>query len=587
MLRELHVKNLAVLASASVRFGPGLNVLTGETGAGKSIVVDSLTLLAGGRASHELIRTGAERLTVSGVFALSPGGWQELLESAGLESEEGPEQGELLVRREISRGGRNRVFINDQPTTLRLLSELAPFLLRIHGQREELGLIAPDLQRHWLDRSGGAAATPLLNKVRRAFDAYEDLASRLRDLTGNQRLRWERIDLLRFQTSEIDAADLQAGEDQDLRREREQLRHGEAIGQALGSSLDLLADEEGAAAARLARSAAQLRKILPWEPAVDGWLQELEEVRIRTEELAGNLRHRLDELDTSPGRLDAVEERLAVVERLCRKYGGSVDEILSLRETLQEELAGLESDSESSDALRAKAQKALEDYRREASALSRARHTWGESLVQRMAQELAELGLDKSRLEVALEPRPWRDSPLEEAGQGIEFGPMGTDQVTFLFSPNPGEATQPLARVASGGELSRLSLALQLAAGGERASAQPTLVFDEVDTGVGGSQAASLGRKLQRLAASGQILAVTHLPQVASFGDGHFKVAKVVRSGRTHTQVSLLDGEQRMEETARMLAGKKVTEISRTHAEELLRTSARKGASKRRRKAMS
>ncbi len=587
MLRELHVKNLAVLASASVRFGPGLNVLTGETGAGKSIVVDSLTLLAGGRASHELIRTGAESLTVSGVFALPPGEWQQLLEAAGLESEEEQEQGELLVRREISRGGRNRVFINDQPTTLRLLSELAPFLLRIHGQREELGLIAPDLQRQWLDRSGGKVADSVLNKVRAAFAAYEGLASRLRDLTGNQRLRWERIDLLRFQSSEIDTADLRAGEDQDLRREREQLRHGEAIGQALGSSLDLLADEEGAAAARLARSSAQLRKILPWEPAVEGWLLELEEVRIRTEELAGLLRHRLDELDTSPGRLDAVEERLATVERLCRKYAGSVDEILGLRESLGVELEELESDSESSDALRAKAQEALEEYRQAAHTLTAARRTWGEALVQRMTQELKDLGLGKARLEVALESRPLRESPLEIGGRGVEFGPLGTDQVTFLFSPNPGEAAQPLARVASGGELSRLSLALQLAAGGERASAQPTLVFDEVDTGVGGAQAASLGRKLQRLAASGQILAVTHLPQVASFGDGHFKVAKGVRGGRTHTEVSLLDGEKRVEETARMLAGKKITELSRSHAEELLRTSARKGASGQRRKEMS
>lgn len=576
MLRELHIRNLAVLAGASVEFGPGLNTLTGETGAGKSIVVDSLTLLAGGRASNDLIRTGADRLTVSGVFTPAGDGWLEILEEAGLEPEElgDGEDAELLIRREISRNGRNRAYVNDQPTTLKLLADLAPFLLRIHGQREESELLAASLQRKWLDRSGGGKAERLLASVEAAYRTWERLAERLAGLTGDQRLRRERIDLLRFQLSEIDDARITAGEEEELRSERDQLRNREAIHDALGTSLNLLFEDDGAATERLARAGGRLEEISEWVPEAADWSRELDELRIRCEELAASLRDHLDEQDDDPGRLDALESRLAVLERLFRKYGGSSEAVLELRKSHAAELAELEGDSVNAGELEEKAAAALAGYREAALELSAARHRWGEALCAAMAKELGDLGLGKARLEVALERRRRQGSTLvldgTADGEEVDFGAEGVDHVVFRFSPNPGEAAQPLSRIASGGELSRLSLALQLAAGGAGAAGRPTLVFDEVDTGVGGAQAAAIGEKLHRLARGGQILAVTHLPQVASWGDHQLKVSKKVAKGRTSAEVAALDDEERVQEIARMLAGKKVTETSLEHARELL-----------------
>jgi DNA repair protein RecN (Recombination protein N) len=575
VLRELHVRNLAVLAEASVEFGGGFNVLSGETGAGKSIVVDSLSLLAGARASADLVRTGAEALTVSGVFEPEGKGWRGVLEDAGLEID----GEEVLVRREIGRSGRNRVFVNDQPTTLRLLTDLAPFLLRIHGQRDELGLIEPDLQRAMLDRSGGAEAGPLLARVAGTFEQYTRLAERLERLSGDDRMRRERLDLLRFQAGEIDAVKIRAGEEMELRAERDVLRNAETIARSLGTAAELLFDEEGAAVERVARAQSLLAEVEMWEPLAAAWGSELEEVRIRLTEMARAVQHRLDGLEADPARLDFVEERLAVLERLVRKHGGDTAAVLARRAEIEAELAELEGDDENRDELAVKVAAALGEYRQAALALSKAREAWGKALVERIEGELKDLGLARARLAVALERRRRAGSPLVIDGidgEEIDFGRDGVDQVVFLFAPNPGEPPRPLARIASGGELSRIHLALQLASRGEAEKANPTLVFDEVDTGIGGAEAAALGAKLQRLAKGGQILAVTHLPQVASHADLHFKVSKQVDGGRTSVQVEELNPGTRVEEVARMLAGKKVTDLSLSHARELIAGAARK-----------
>jgi DNA repair protein RecN (Recombination protein N) len=573
VLRELHVRNLAVLAEASVSFGGGLNVLSGETGAGKSIVVDSLFLLAGSRASTDLIRGGAETLTVSGVFAPAGDGWRQVLEEAGLAAD----GDELLVRREIALNGRNRVFVDDQPTTLRLLADLAPHLLRIHGQRDEMELLAADLQREWLDRSGGEEAELLLAATAEAFGRHARLAERLERLRGDQRLRAERIDLLRFQAAEIDAARPRAGEDEELRRERELLRHAEAIARALGTSFALLLDEEGAAAERAARAQTLLAEIAGWEPEAAAWAAELDELRIRLTELGTALGRRVDGLAADPARLDAVEERLALLERLCRRHGGGLAQVLGRRAEMEAELAELEGDAGNQQELQARAEAALADYRQAALALSAARRRWGEALAGRIEAELGELGLAQARLAVQLAPRRRAGSPLALDGEPVELGARGIDQVTLVFAPNPGEEARALARIASGGELSRLHLALQLAAGPARGpqAARPTLVFDEIDAGVGGAEAAALGRKLQRLAGAGQILAVTHLPQVASHADLHFRVRKTVAAGRTQVQVEKLPPRARVEEVARMLAGDKLTPLSLSHAEEMIAGAAR------------
>jgi DNA repair protein RecN (Recombination protein N) len=566
VLLRLHVKNLAVLAGAEVEFGPGLNVLTGETGAGKSIVVDSLALLAGARAASDLIREGADTLTVSGVFEPSGGGWREVLAAAGIAAEES----ELVVRREINREGRNRVFVNDQPATLRLLADLAPGLLRLHGQREELGLVEPDLQRAWLDRSGGEEAAALLERVAALHGEYTRLAARLERLQGDERLRNERLDLLRFHAQEIDAARLTAGEEDELRAERLVLRHVEAIRGGLSAAAAHLEEDDGAAVERLARARHALEEIAEFEPLARAWAAEIEEARIRAEEVARSLESRLDAVESDPGRRDWLEDRLAALERLFRKHGASSAEILAKRREIGAELEELGGDAAQRDDLARAVGAALQAYRVAALELSTRRAAWARSLESRVEDELRDLALQRARFSIDLAPQSRAGSPLVLDGAPIDFGPQGLDRVTFLLAPNPGEAARPIARAASGGELSRLYLAVQLASGGGGLAGDATLVFDEVDAGIGGAEAGAVGRKLRRLARRGQILAVTHLPQVASCGNLHFRVAKRVAGGRTFAEVHRLDPPGRIEEVARMLAGKKVTASSLSHAAELL-----------------
>ncbi|HEX4955898.1 MAG TPA: DNA repair protein RecN [Thermoanaerobaculia bacterium] len=572
MLRELRVKNLAVVADAALELGPGLNALTGETGAGKSLIVDSLALLAGGRASVDAIRAGADSLQVSGLFEPAPGPWRTILEEAGLDAEEG----ELLIRREVSRGGRNRVFVNDQPATARLLADLAPELLRIHGQREELGLTTPDLQRAWLDASGKAEGAERLAEVAAAWRSWRDKADRLARLTGDERGRRERLELLQHQARDIDAAGLVEGEEVELAAEREVLRHAEAIRLGLGGALALLAEDEDAATTRIARAAGHLGGLAAWEPRALEWGGQLAEARILLTEIAREASERLARVESDPRRLDQVEDRLALLERLFRRYGSGSAEVLALRRQITEELAELEGAGEDQGDLEAAVAEALERYRRAALELSSARARWGEALAGRIEAELGDLGLAKARFGVRLERRARADSPLTLDGVRVDFGAEGLDQVVFEFAPNPGEPMASLARIASGGELSRLYLALQLAAGG-RDGGDATLIFDEVDVGIGGAQAAALGEKLQRLAGASQILVVTHQPQVAAWADLHLRLRKDERDGRTYTSVEPLAHEARVEEVARMLAGSKVTDLSRSHARELLAASERRG----------
>lgn len=567
MLIDLTVRNLAVLEEATVAFGPGLNVLTGETGAGKSIVVDALALLAGARASAELVRTGSDTLVVAGRFeAPAASDWESLLEESGAVAD----GEEVLVRREINREGRNRVYLNDQPVTLGLLRRVTGPLLRIHAQRDELELASPEQQRSLLDLAGGAAAEPVLAAVREAWETYRAAAARLERVAGDERLRQERLDLLRFQVQEIDAASLVAGEEDELRAERQWLRHAEAIGQGLGGALDLLYEGEESAVDRLARAQRSLEGIAEWLAEAGGWSAELGEIRIRGEEVARAVRDRLDGAEADPARLDAVESRLAALERLFRKYRVGSSELLALRGEMERELAELDADSRDRAALEERVEEALGAYREVAGRLSAARRSWAEELAAGVHHELTQLALAGARFRVELGVQRRADSPLELDGGRVEFGPTGWDRVAFLLTANPGEEARPLAVSASGGELSRIHLAVQLAARRDGRGAEETMVFDEADAGLGGEAAVALGRKLSDLARGGQILAVTHLAQIACQADRHLRVRKAVRRGRTRTALEPLEGEERVHEIARMLAGEDPSQTALSHARELL-----------------
>lgn len=575
MLRELHIRNLAIIDEVSVEFDRGLNVLTGETGAGKSIVVDALGLLGGGRATADSIRSGAETLTVTGRFQPAGDAWRSALEDAGF----AVEGDELVVRREVSRSGRNRVYLDDQPVTLKLLSALTPFLLRIHTQREELGLVSNELQREWLDRSSGTGGEELLAKVAHRFAQVEAGVAKWDRLTGNEKLRLERIDLLQFQIGEINAAGLNEGEEEELRRDRDLLRNAEAIAGALGTSLALLYDDDESAADRLGRSQRSLAEILAWMPEAEGWNERLGEVRATLEDVIAELRSRLSGAEADPARLNEIEDRLATLERLFRKYGATSRDVLMHRARIEDELRELTGDEADRAELEAKVAKSVADYKEAAGELSRQREVWGVALAEKVHAELEELAMAKAEFSVQLERRKRENSRVELDGVGVDHSAQGLDLVVFHLRANPGEASGPVAKVASGGELARLYLALQLAVNAAAArgagaadvvDAEPALVFDEVDAGIGGAEAAALGRKLQRLAKGGQILAVTHLPQVASFAGEHFQVSKQTGTDRTRISVRRLSEAERIEEVARMLAGEEVTELSRSHAEELI-----------------
>ena len=566
MLRSLYVRNLAVIERAELQFGPGLNVVTGETGAGKSLITGSLSLLAGGRASSDTIRTGADTLVISGVFEPAGSDWRRLLEEAGV-----PAEGdELLVRREVTRAGRNRVFVNDHPVTLRLLSAVTRRLIRIFGQRDELGMLSPELQRAWLDRSGGDPVAALVASCGSAYEAYREAADRLERLSGDDQLRLERIDLLKFQTSEIDAAHLRAGEDEELRAEREVLRHAEAIASALHQALALLSEDERAVDSRIAKAQRALQDIARWQAEAGDWADTLTEAATLVNDVTAELRSHAAGSDSDPRRLDGVEERLSVIERLTRKYGGASGDVLEHGRRLAEELLELETADVRRDEVERLAAACLVEYRARAKTLSRTRRELGAALRRDVLRHLRDLALERAAFDVEIGFALHPDSPLEIGGERVAFGRRGFDQVIYRFSANPGEELRPLSRVASGGELARLFLALQTAVRGSGPAAGSTLVFDEVDAGLGGAEAAIVGGKLKGLARGGQILAVTHLPQVASRGDRHLEVRKEVRAGRTRVDVRRLDDERRVEEVARMLAGEEITETARSAAEELL-----------------
>jgi DNA repair protein RecN (Recombination protein N) len=590
MLQEIHIQNYAVVESLTVEFHPGFNVLTGETGSGKSILVDALDLALGGRASPDVIRTGADRATVTAVFRTDNGGrravkppWRRWLEQYGVR---GDAEDEIILRREIQAGGRSRLLVNDEPVTLAAAKELAPLLMEIHGQGEHAALLLRDAQLDLLDAF--ARTADRLEEVAGLYARRRELEREWAGLNQSEQDRLRALDLLRFQVQELAAARLERGEDQRLESERAVLRNLEKVRAAAATAHAALYEEEGSALARLDAAERALDELGRYERAFQSYREPLAAARVAVDELARALGDYLGSLEADPARLDEVEDRLALLDRLKRKYGGTVDDMMAFAERARGELTGLEhADERRAEVLR-KLESAAASYRRAAESLSHERREASSRLAKEVHRELAQLGMEKARFEVSLEVAPLppasdgrAPAPAEEADRTMSVGgPKGIDYITFLVSPNPGEDLRPLDRVASGGEISRLMLALKTVIAGAAARESDrrsrTMVFDEVDAGIGGRVAECVGERLKRLAKDNQVLSVTHLPQIACFADHHFSVEKIQRGGRTFAEVQYLQAErERAAELARMLSGRQITAAVLEHAAAMLKQGSR------------
>ena len=552
MLREIRIRNFAVIDSVTASFSPGLNVLTGETGAGKSMLIDAILLVRGARAQTDVIRSDSETATVEAVFEVEPGSPAAVVvDDAGLALD----QGQLVLRRELARSGRHRAFVNDSPVTVGLLERLGDHLVEVHGQHEHQRLLEPARQLELLDRF--ADAEELLDRVGDLFAKYRAARTEVERTRATERDRVQREDLLRFQLSELDGACLRVGEEEELRTERRRHQYAERLTTGLGEVGRLLHEDADSATSRLHRAARLLRDLGRLDPAFATPADTLDGASALMEDVLAMVRALGESIAVAPGRLETVDERLDVLTGLKRKYGDSEEAMLALREQVAGELERLGRHEE----ILAVQERTLGELRAElaetAGALGDRRRAAAERFATRAERELRQLGMDRARFRIVVERTP-----------GEEVGPHGLDRAEFRLSTNPGEDVRPLARVASGGELSRTMLALKTVL--TRADRVPTMVFDEVDSGIGGRVAAVVAQKLATASEGRQVLCVTHLAPIAARAAHHVRVSKAVRAGRTRVSADVLTGDARVEEIARMVAGDRVTNTARGHARELL-----------------
>jgi DNA repair protein RecN (Recombination protein N) len=587
MLQEIHIQNYAVIENLTVEFHPGFNVLTGETGSGKSVLVDALDLALGGRASPDVVRTGADRATVTVVFRADrntagarrsdagvPPPWFDWLERYGISGEN---EGEIILRREIQTSGRSRLLVNDQPVTLTAAKELAPLLIEIHGQGEHASLLLREAQLDLLDTF--AQTGEQVAAVRTLHEKRLELQREWSELNQSEQERLRVLDLLRFQVDELASARISLGEDDRLESERAVLRNLDKVRLAAASAYAALYEDEDSVLARLAAADRALDELARYDPTLESQREPANATRAALDDLARALGDYLGKIEADPGRLDEVEERLALIDRLKRKYGGTVSEILAFAERAQQDLARIENADERREEVKRQLISAGEDYRKAATALSRDRRAAASRLASEVRKELSHLGMEKTRFEIMFEDADVAPAtPIDASSPN--GGPKGIDRIVFQVSPNPGEELRPLERVASGGETSRIMLALKTViatSAGNAGSRVRTLVFDEVDAGIGGRVADSVGERIKRLARDNQVLSVTHLPQIACFADHHYSVEKVERAGRTFTSVQHLASErERANELARMLSGRRITEAVLEHATAMLKQGSRR-----------
>ena len=551
MLSELSIRNVAIIDHLHLSFASGLNILSGETGAGKSIIIDALTLVCGGRAASDLIRSGEDEATVEAVFNISAlPQVQEQLRDAGIE-----EGDELIVRRVLNRSGKNRVYLNGTLATLGQLAEIGRQLVTIHGQHESQGLLRPDCHILLLDSFAGTL------EMRQRFAASHgrwcSILERLSAFDQEEREAARKIDILSYQVDEIRGADLRAGEEEELEEKRRLLANAERLALSTGTAYEALYGGDQALLGELKRIAASVREAAAMDHSLEHLHQMLDEGYLQLEDAALHLRDYSARIEADPEQLKTVDDRLDLLMRLKRKYAPTIVEILELLETLESELKELNARCRSRDELQKEAVELKNELWRMGAELGGLRKKAAPLLEERLAEETRQLSMPHAVVQVDIvlldEPRS-----------------TGFEKVELLFSPNPGEPLRPLARVASGGELSRLMLSFkQVLPEGEA----PTIVFDEVDTGVGGAVAGVVGKKLRHLASGQQVFCITHLPQVAAWAQEHILIEKHVSKGRTVTSATVLDRSGQVREIARMLAGEQITDAAMQHAEEIINQS--------------
>ncbi|HEY7601443.1 MAG TPA: DNA repair protein RecN [Methylomirabilota bacterium] len=564
MLRELRVKNLAVIESLTVPFGPGLNVLTGETGAGKSILIDALTLLLGERAQPaETIRTGAETATIEAVFdAPKKSPVATLLQEHGIALEDGI----LVVRRELVRGARGRVFLNDANATLALLERLGETLVEVHGQHEHQALLRPARHLDLLDSFAGLGI--LRDRLRQRHDEWKSVSAELEALRVTARDTAARTREHQDAMAEIDAARLRPGEEDELRDERRRLMNAERLAEGANAAYRELYDDQASAVERAGKVATLLREMARIDPTVEPAVQALDTALVQLDETARTLRTYRDGVVFDPPRLEAIERRVDEIGRLKRKYGETVEAVLAHRARIEADLGGLARAGEDEGKLAERAERLRTELTTRAADLAERREQSVTKLETAVLSELGALDLEGAVFRVRLARERAGNGELGVGPEGWRLGPRGVDQAEFLFSGNAGEDARPLARIASGGELSRTMLALKVVLAAT--DAVPVLVFDEVDVGIGGKTADTVGKKLRQVARTRQVLCVTHLPQIAAYADQHFRVEKREEDGRSATTVAALVRQDRVREVARMLGGESVTDTSLRHALELI-----------------
>jgi DNA repair protein RecN (Recombination protein N) len=575
MLRTLRIQNYALIDDLTIEWAPGLNVLTGETGAGKSIILGALSLLLGEKADPDSIRTGRDSAQVSALFDSTRSTWEAVAELAL----EGEDDKELSIRRKVARAGKGSVLVNDHPTTTATLKRLGDSLVDLHGQHEHQSLLRREL--HLLVLDDFAKLTAVSHKLAESFQEYRRLETELNDLRSELAARRNRRDLTLAQHQELKEANLVPDEIEALNTEQKLLATSEQRLRLAGEICAALSESDGSVLESLAVCLRRLESLAELDPKFANRQADLKHATSLLDELWRALTSYRESSDFSPGRLEEINERLFLLQKLIRKYcsaaagidSHAVNELIELRDKLGAELSSLEIDETRTNELEQQLQARHQDLTKQALKLSQARLKAKERFETKLNREFLELGMPKARIEVRIALEEQANGLFEKAGRRYRLDARGIDDVEFLFSANPGEDLKPLRKIASGGELSRIMLALKSVL--SDSDPVPVLVFDEIDVGISGRIADAVGRKLAGLAKEKQVVCITHLPQIARFAAAHFRVSKEAKTGRTLTGIRRLNDQDRVEELARLLAGKEVTGTARAHAEELLKNNER------------